>query len=81
MTIKMEENIENREVSIKTMWRKGRKITNKQTKSNSQWQWDQSGRSLFRYQLMGKDWSYTGESIVGKYWFKKVNSRGNQKHL
>jgi len=38
MTIKMEENIENREVSIKTMWRKGRKITNKQTKSNSQWQ-------------------------------------------
>ena len=32
MTIKMEENTENREVWIKTIWRKGRKITNKQTK-------------------------------------------------
>ena len=31
MTIKMEENTENREVWIKTIWRKGRKITNKQT--------------------------------------------------
>ena len=83
MTINMEENTENREVWIKNHMekRKENKKQSQKSKNNRQWRWDECGKSLFRYQLMGKDWSYIGESTVQKYWLKKGNSRGNQKHL